>query len=51
VVVDEGAAIYVMSLVYWKAIDYLILSKSSNMLTAFDGHLFFPHGILPTFPV
>ena len=40
-----------MSLVYWKAIGSLTLSNSSNMLTAFDGHSFLPHGILPAFLV
>jgi hypothetical protein len=50
-VVDEGAATCVMSLVYWKAISSPTLSKSSTMLTAFDGHSFFPHGILPAFLV
>jgi hypothetical protein len=50
-VVDEGVATCVMSLVYWKAISSSTLSKSSNMLTAFDGHSFCPHGILPAFSV
>jgi hypothetical protein len=51
VVVDEGVAMCVMSLVYWKYLGSLTLSKSSNMLNSFDNHSFFPHGILPTFPV
>jgi hypothetical protein len=51
VVVDEGASTCVMSLVYWKDLDSSTLSKSSNMLTTFDGHSFHPHGILPAFPV
>jgi hypothetical protein len=51
VVVDEGVATCVMSLICWKALSSPTLSKSSNMLTAFDGHSFCPHGILPTFPV
>jgi hypothetical protein len=50
-VVDEGTATCVMSLAYWKALGSPNLSKSSNMLTVFDGHSFFPHGILPAFPV
>ena len=50
-VVDEGFATCVMSLVCWKAIGSLTLSKSSNMLTSFDGHSFYPHGILPSFLV
>jgi hypothetical protein len=40
-----------MSLVYWKDIGSLTLSKSLNMLTLFDGHSFRPHGIFPTFLV
>jgi len=51
VVVDEGVSICVMSLVCWKPFGTLTLSKLSNMLTAFDGHSFLPHGILPAFPV
>jgi hypothetical protein len=51
VVVDEGVATCVMSLVCWKAIGSPTLSKSSNMLTSFDGHSFCPHRILPTFLV
>jgi hypothetical protein len=50
-VVDEGTATCVMSLVFWKALGSSTLSKSSNMLTTFDGHSFFPHGILPSFSV
>jgi hypothetical protein len=51
VVVDEGTATCLMSLVCWKALGSLTLSKSSNMLTTFDGHSFRPHGILATFSV
>jgi hypothetical protein len=51
VVVDEGVSTCVMSLGCWKAIGSPTLSKLSNMLTAFDGHSFCPHGILPTFSV
>jgi hypothetical protein len=51
VVVDEGVATCVTSLVYWKTIGYPTLSNSSTMLTAFDGHSFHPHGILPAFLV
>jgi hypothetical protein len=50
-VVDEGAATCVMSLVCWKALGSPTLSKSSNMLTAFEGHSFHPHDILHAFPV
>jgi hypothetical protein len=51
VVVDEGATTCMMSLVYSKAINSPILSKSLNMLNAFDGHSFHPHGILTSFQV
>jgi hypothetical protein len=50
-VVDEGASTCVMYLVCWKAIGQPILSLSPTLLTAFDGHLFRPHGIIPSFPV
>jgi hypothetical protein len=50
-VVDEGVATCVMSLVCWKSLGSPTLSKSSNMLTTFDGHSFHPHDILPAFPV
>jgi hypothetical protein len=50
-VVDEGIATCVTSLVCWKALGSPTLSKSSNMLTAFDGHSFYPHDILPAFSV
>jgi hypothetical protein len=51
VVVDEGAATCVMSLIYWKALVSLTLSQSMTMLTSFDGRSFHPHGILPAFLV
>jgi hypothetical protein len=51
VVLDEGTSTCVMSLVCWKALGSPTLSKSSKMLTSFDGHSFHPHGILPAFPV
>jgi hypothetical protein len=41
----------VISLVCWKALYSPTLSKSSNMLTAFEGHYFHPHSILHAFPV
>jgi hypothetical protein len=50
-VVDEGIATCVMSLVCSKALSSPTLSKSSNMLTAFDGHSFCPHSVLFSFPV
>jgi hypothetical protein len=51
VVIDEGAASCVVSLACLKAIGSPTLSNSLTMLTAFDGHSFFPNGILPSFPV
>jgi hypothetical protein len=50
-VVDEGASTCVMSLACWKAIGQPVLSPSPTLLTAFDGHSFHPHGIVPSFPV
>jgi hypothetical protein len=50
-VVDEGASTCVMSLACWKAIGQPILSPSPTLLTAFDGRLFRPHGIIPSFLV
>jgi hypothetical protein len=50
-VVDEGASTCIMSLACWKAIGQPILSLSPALLTAFDGHSFRAHGIIPSFPV
>ena len=50
-VIDEGAAASVMSLSCWKGLSSPKLSKSATMLTAFDGILFWPHGILPSLKV
>jgi hypothetical protein len=50
-VVDEGASTCVMSLACWKAIGQPVLYPSPTLLTAFDGHSFRPHGIIPSFPV
>jgi hypothetical protein len=50
-VVDEGASTCIMSLACWKAIGQPVLSPSPTLLTAFDGHSFRPHGIVPSFPV
>ena len=47
-VIDEGAASSMMSLSYWKGLSSPELSKSTTMLTAFDGRSFRPHGILPS---
>jgi hypothetical protein len=51
VVIDEGDATCVMSLICWKSLSSPTLSKSLNMLTTFDGHSFHPHGILAAFMV
>jgi hypothetical protein len=50
-VVDEGTSTCVMSLAYWKVVGQPVLSPSPTLLTAFDGHSFRPHGILPSFPM
>jgi hypothetical protein len=50
-VVDEGASTCVMLLACWKAIGQPKLSLSPTLLTAFDGHSFRPHNIIPSFPV
>ena len=48
---DEGTAASVMSLSCWKGLGSPELSKSTTMLTAFDGRSFKPHGILPSLKV
>jgi hypothetical protein len=48
-IIDEGDAMCVMSLTYWKVIVSPTLSQSLTRLAAFDGHYFCPHGIIPTF--
>ena len=50
-VVDKGISTCVMSLACWKAIGQPALSPSPNLLTAFDGRSFRPHGIVPSFPM
>jgi hypothetical protein len=50
-VVDKGASTCIMSLACWKAIGQLALSPSPTLLTAFDGHSFRPHGIIPSSPM
>ena len=40
-----------MSLACWKAIGQLGFSLSPTFLMTFDGQLFKPHGIIPSFPV
>ena len=46
--IDEGVAASVMSFSYWKGLGSPELSKSTTMLTAFDGRSFQPHRILPS---
>ena len=49
--VDEGTSMCVMSLSCWKGLGSLEIVPSQSMLKAFDGHVFKPHGIVPSFPV
>jgi hypothetical protein len=51
IVIDEGDATCVMSLVCWKSLVSPTLSQSLTMLTDFDCRSFHPHGILPAFSV
>ena len=51
IVIDEGAAAFVMSLSCWKGLGSPELSKSTTMLTSFNGRSFCPHGILPSLKV
>lgn len=48
---DEGASSYVMSLSCWKGLGSPEIVLSQSMLKAFNGHVFKPHGIVPSFPV
>ena len=48
---DEGASTCVMSLSCWKGLGSPEIVPSQSMLKAFDGHVFKPHGIVPSFPV
>ena len=50
-VINEGVAASVMSLSCWKGLGSHELSKSTTMLTAFDGRSFRPHEILPSLKV
>ena len=50
-VIDEGTATSLMYLSCWKGLGSPELSKSTTMLTAFDGRSFRPHGILPSLKV
>ena len=49
--IDEGAAASVISLACWKGLGSPELSKSTTMLTTFDGRSFHPHDILPSLKV
>ena len=49
--IDEGVVTSVMSLACWKGLGSPTLSKSMNMLTAFDGRSFQLHGILASLEV
>ena len=50
-VIDEGVAVFMMSLSCWKGLGSPTLSKSGTILTAFDERLFRPHDILPSLEV
>ena len=50
-VIDEGAVASVISLSCWKGLGSPELSKSTTMLTAFDGRSFRLHRILPSLKV
>jgi len=50
-VIDKGASTCVMSLKCWKAMKCPMLVPSSQLLKAFDGHTFKPHGIISSFLV
>ena len=48
IAIDEGATASMMSLSCWKGLGSPTLSKLGNMLIAFDGISFRPHGIIPS---
>ena len=48
---DEGASTCVMSLSCWKGLGSPKIVPSQSMLKSFNGHVFKPHGIVPTFPI
>ena len=50
-VIDEGTATSVMSLACWKGLGSPELSKSTTMLTTFDGRSFWLHDILDSLKV
>ena len=49
--IDEGVVASVMCLSCWKGLGSPMLSKYANMLIAFDGRAFWPHGIIPSLGV
>ena len=51
IVIDEGIATCMISLVCWKSLGSSALSQYPTMLTSFDGRSFRPHGIIPAFLV
>jgi hypothetical protein len=51
IVIDEGASTCVMSITCWKAINSPPLIESHNMLKAFNGSIFKPYSVLPSFPI
>ena len=51
IVIDEVVVAFMMSLSCWKDLGSPMLSQSSNMLTAFNGRLFWLHSILPSLEV
>ena len=50
-IIDEGVATSVMSSSCWKSLGSLELSKSTTMLTTFNGRFFRSHRILPSLKV
>ena len=50
-VLDEGEVTYIMSYSCWQALGSPTLGALKNVLKAFDGHPFTPHGILVAFPI
>ena len=48
---DEGASTCVMSLSCWKGLGSPEIVSSQSMFKSFHGHVFKPHGIVPSFPV
>ena len=51
IVIDEGTATSVLSLMCWKGLGSPTLSQSATMLIAFNGRSFQPHRIIPSLDV